>query len=95
MFVNCAFYLFLRHYPIVLSVGTACVISAVSVAAGLVHHVDQGSVQWEVVLLAAPGAMVGAFLARPIALWLGPQKLKTYGAIWIVGSALYLLWLNW
>jgi uncharacterized membrane protein YfcA len=90
-----AFYLFLRHYPILLSVGTACVISAVSVAAGLVWHVEAGTVQWEVVLLAAPGAMLGAFLARPIALWLGPRKLKTYGAIWIVGSALYLLWLNW
>jgi uncharacterized membrane protein YfcA len=90
-----AFYLFLRHYPILLSVGTACVISAVSVAAGLIWHIDVGTVQWEVVLLAAPGAMLGAFLARPIALWLGPRKLKTYGAIWIVGSALYLLWLNW
>ena len=90
-----AFYLFLRHYPILLSVGTACVISAVSVAAGLIWHIDAGTVQWEVVLLAAPGAMLGAFLARPIALWLGPRKLKTYGAIWIVGSALYLLWLNW
>ena len=90
-----AFYLFLRHYPILLSVGTACVISAISVAAGLVWHIDMGTVQWEVVLLAAPGAMLGAFLARPIALWLGAIKLKTIGAIWIVGSALYLLWLNW
>lgn len=90
-----AFYLFLRHYPILLSVGTACVISAISVAAGLIWHVDAGTVQWEVVLLAAPGAMFGAFLARPIALWLGPRKLKTLGAIWIVGSALYLLWPNW
>ena len=90
-----AFYLFMRHYPIVLSVGTACVISAVSVAAGLIWHVEAGTVQWEVVLLAAPGAMLGAFLARPIALWLGARKLKTLGALWIVGSALYLLWLNW
>lgn len=90
-----AFYLFLRHYPVLLCVGTACVISAVSVAAGLVWHIGQGAVQWEVVLLAAPGAMVGAFLARPIALWLGARKLKTLGALWIVGSALYLVWLNW
>jgi len=90
-----AFYLFIRHYPILLSVGTACIISAVSVMTGLVHHIEQGGVQWEVVLLAAPGAMVGAFLARPIALWLGPRKLKTLGAFWIAGSALYLLWLNW
>ena len=89
-----AFYLFLRHYPMVLCVGTACVISAVSCIAGLVWHVGAGTVQWEVVLLAAPGAMLGAFLARPIALWLGARRLKTAGGVWIVASALYLLWLD-
>ena len=89
-----AFYLFLRHYPMVLCVGTACVISAASCLAGLVWHVESGTVQWEVVLLAAPGAMLGAFLARPIALWLGARRLKTAGGVWIVVSALYLLWLN-
>ena len=90
-----AFYLFLRHYPVLLCVGTACVISSVSVILGLVWHVQHDTVQWEVVLLAAPGAMLGAFLARPLALWLGPRKLKTLGGLWIVLSALYLLWLNW
>ena len=89
-----AFYLFLRHYPMVLCVGTACVISAVSVLAGLVWHIEQDTIAWEVVLLAAPGAMLGAFLARPIALWLGARRLKTAGGVWIVASALYLLWLN-
>lgn len=90
-----AFYLFLRHYPLVLCVGTACVISAISCIAGLVWHVEAGTVQWEVVLLAAPGAMIGAFLARPIALWLGARRLKTAGGAWIVLSACYLIWLNW
>lgn len=89
-----AFYLFLRHYPVVLCVGTACVISAVSVLTGLVWHVGHETLVWEVVLLAAPGAMLGAFLARPIALALGPRKLKTFGGAWIVLSALYLLWLT-
>ena len=89
-----AFYLFLRHYPMVLCVGTACVISAISCIAGLPWHIAAGSVRWEVVLLAAPGAMIGAFLARPIALWLGARRLKTAGGAWIVLSACYLLWLN-
>lgn len=88
-----AFYLFLRHYPMVLCVGTACVISAVSCIAGPVWHIEAGTVAWEVVLLAAPGAMLGAFLARPIALWLGARRLKTAGGLWIVASALYLVWL--
>ena len=86
-----AFYLFLRHFPMVLAVGTACVISSISMIAGTLLNAQGGIVAWDIVLLAAPGAMVGALLARPIALWLGPRKLKTAGGAWIIISALYLL----
>lgn len=90
-----AFYLFLRHYPILLSVGTACVISSVSMIAGSIWHIQNATIVWEVALFAIPGAVLGGFLARPIALWLGARRLKTYGGAWIVLSACYLLWLNW
>ncbi len=86
-----AFYLFLRHFPMVLAVGTACVISSISMIAGTLVNQQAGIIIWDVVLLAAPGAMIGAILARPIALWLGPRKLKTAGAVWIIASAIYLL----
>lgn len=89
-----AFYLFLRHYPMVLAVGTACVISSISMIAGTLLNQQAGIIAWDIVLLAAPGAMVGALLARPIALWLGPRKLKTAGGVWIILSALYLLAAN-
>ncbi|GAA3791160.1 hypothetical protein GCM10022600_10050 [Qipengyuania pelagi] len=89
-----ALYLFIRHYPVLLCTGAACVISAVSVIAGAVWHIEAGTIQWEVVLLAAPAAMLGGFLARPVALWLGAKRLKTLDGAWIVLSALYLLWLN-
>ena len=89
-----ALYLFIRHYPVLLCTGAACLISSVSVLAGAVWHIEAGTVQWEVVLLAAPGAALGGFLARPIALWLGARRLKTLDGSWIVLSALYLLWLN-
>lgn len=89
-----ALYLFIRHYPVLLCTGAACVISAVSCIAGVVWHIEAGTVQWEVVLLAAPTAVLGGFLARPIALWLGAKRLKTLDGSWIVLSALYLLWLN-
>ena len=89
-----ALYLFIRHYPVLLCTGAACLISSISVIAGAVWHIEAGTVQWEVVLLAAPGAVLGAFLARPIALWLGARRLKTLDGSWIVLSALYLLWLN-
>ena len=90
-----ALYLFIRHYPVLLCTGAACLISSISVIAGAVWHIESGTIQWEVVLLAAPGAMLGGFLARPIALWLGARRLKTLDGSWIVLSALYLVWLNW
>ena len=89
-----ALYLFIRHYPVLLCTGAACVISAASCITGVVWHIDAGTIQWEVVLLAGPAAALGGFLARPIALWLGAKRLKTLDGSWIVLSALYLLWLN-
>jgi uncharacterized membrane protein YfcA len=89
-----ALYLFIRHYPVLLCTGAACVISAASCLAGVVWHIGAGTIQWEVVLLAGPAAALGGFLARPIALWLGARRLKTLDGGWIVVSALYLLWLN-
>ena len=90
-----ALYLFIRHYPVLLCTGTACVISSVSVLVGIVWHIEMDTVAWEIVLLAGPGAVLGAFLARPIALWLGARKLKTLDGTWIVLSAVYLIVLNW
>ena len=89
-----ALYLFIRHYPVVLCTGAACLISSVSVIAGMVWHIEAGTIQWEVVLLAGPAAALGGFLARPIALWLGARRLKSLDGAWIVLSAFYLLWLN-
>ncbi|MCB2087579.1 MAG: TSUP family transporter [Sphingomonadaceae bacterium] len=85
-------YLFIRHYPVLLCPGTACVISSVSMILGSIWHVGAGTVQWEVVLLAAPAAVLGGFLARPIAL--GSRRLKTLVGGWIVLSALDLVWIN-
>lgn len=90
-----ALYLFIRHYPVLLCTGVACVISSASVLVGSLWHIQHGTMQWEVVLLAGPGAALGGFLARPIALWLGARRLKTLDGAWIVLSGLYLIWLNW
>lgn len=90
-----ALYLFMRHYPVLLCTGAACVISSVSVISGAMWHIEAGTVQWEVVLLAGPAAALGGFLARPIALWLGARRLKTLDGGWIVLSACYLIALNW
>lgn len=90
-----ALYLFIRHYPVLLCTGAACVISSVSMISGTIWHMGAGTIPWEVVLLAAPGAALGGFFARPVALWLGARRLKTLDGGWIVLSALYLIALNW
>ena len=89
-----ALYLFIRHYPVALCTGAAVTISAVSVLVGAPFHIIGGHVVWEVVVLAAPGAVLGGYLARPAALWLGANRLKTLDGCWIVGSSLYLIALN-
>jgi uncharacterized membrane protein YfcA len=89
-----ALYLFIRHYPLVLCTGAAVVISAVVVLLGAPFHILAGNVRWEVIALAGPGAALGGYLARPIALWLGANRMKTLDGVWIVASGLYLLALN-
>jgi uncharacterized membrane protein YfcA len=89
-----ALYLYIRHYPVALCTGSAVTISAISVLAGAPYHILAGNVVWEVVVLAGPGAALGGFLARPIALWLGANRLKTLDGCWIVASSLYLIVLN-
>ena len=90
-----ALYLFIRHYPVLLCTGTACVISSASALVGSIWHMQNDTIAWEVVLLAGPGAVLGGFLARSIALWLGARRLKTLDGTWIVLSAVYLIVLNW
>lgn len=89
-----ALYLFLRHFPLNTCSASAVIASSASVLTGGVHHVLGGTVPWEVVALAAPGALLGGFLARRIAHWLGPLRLKTLVGLWIVLSGLYLIFAN-
>ncbi|MBY8827269.1 sulfite exporter TauE/SafE family protein [Hephaestia mangrovi] len=89
-----ALYLFIRHYPLTLCAGTAVVVSAVSCLVGAPFHIVEGNVVWEVIALAAPGALLGGYWARPVAMWLGAKRLKTLGGTWIVASSLYLILLN-
>ena len=89
-----ALYLFIRHYPLNTCVATAVITSAVTVIMGAPHHILATNIPWEVVALAVPGAMLGGFLARRFAHFLGARILKTFAALWIVGSSLYLILLN-
>jgi uncharacterized membrane protein YfcA len=89
-----ALYLFIRHYPLNTCTATAVIISALHVQTGAIYNIENELVPWEVVALAAPGALLGGFLARRIAHWLGSKRLKTLDGGWIVLSSVYLILLN-
>jgi uncharacterized membrane protein YfcA len=80
-----ALYLILRRFDVTLSVASAVVISALTVWSATPQHlVFSPAVYWEVVLFAAPGAVVGAVFARYLVLWLGARRLKLLFGAWLL-----------
>lgn len=102
-----AIYLIIRNYPTLSAVVCAVIVSVITVLTGVLYHLVEGTIglamvpgsqalvaapRWDVVLVAIPGALVGGYLAKLFASFLGAEKLKLFASIWIVFSALYLLW---
>ena len=83
--------LFLRRFPVDISVSTAVIVSAVTVWTGSLYHLDAGHLDWGVLVFAAPAVAAGGFLARRLAHALGGLRLKQMTAIWIIGSGSALL----
>ena len=80
-----ALYLILRRFDVTLSVASAVVISALTVWSATPEHILLSPrVYWEVVLFAAPGAIVGAVIARYLVLWLGARRLKLLFGTWLL-----------
>ena len=86
-----AVYLIWRQYPTVVAVAIAVVVSAITVISGVGFHIHEGNIVWPVALAAIPGAVIGGFLARIFATWLGALWLKTFAALWIALSSAFLL----
>lgn len=86
-----ALYLFLRRYPLEVCVAPAVICSALSVLAGVGHHVANGEVAASVMVFAAPGVVLGGWVARRLAQGLGAFRLKLFAALWIVLSSLALI----
>lgn len=86
-----AVYLIFRKFPTPTAIAVAVVVSVITVITGVGYHVANGNIIWPVALTAVPGAMIGGFVARYFALWLGPLWLKTFASIWIIASSAFLI----
>lgn len=88
-----AFYLISRRYDVTEAIAVAVVISALTVwSAAPEHFSATGRVAWPVVLLAGPGAVLGALAARALALRLGAVRLKRWFGLWLVVIGAVELW---
>lgn len=76
--------LLLRGFSVMFSVAAGVIVSAITVIAGVPLFIEQQLIVTEVLLFAAPGAMVGGVVARYIAQALGAKKLKFLLGTWIL-----------
>lgn len=76
--------LMLRGFSVMFAIACGVIVSAVTVIAGLPYYIDLQLINTDILLFAAPGAMVGGFIARYIAQALGAKKLKLLFALWIL-----------
>lgn len=73
------------------SVAVAVCVSAVTVWAGISYHVFvDANIRWDILVFAGPAALVGGVLARYLANFLGPLRLKLFMAFWILMVAVFM-----
>ncbi|MDQ6993618.1 MAG: sulfite exporter TauE/SafE family protein [Mariprofundus sp.] len=81
--------LFLRRFPMQVSIFVAVCVSAINVIVCAPYQVFIAqSVAWDVVFFAAPAALVGGILGRFFALKLGASRVKVFCAVWILATGI-------
>ena len=82
-----ALLLFFLGYPTMISVCIAVCISSLTVLGGISYHLFiTNSISWNILLFAAPGALIGGSIARYLAERLGPTRLKIFFSTWILAT---------
>ena len=83
-----AILLIMRHFPIMIAVSTGVCLSSLSVLTAAPFHIMSSNPIWEIVLFAAPAAIIAGFFARFLSFRLGPVRLKIFFATWILATGL-------
>ncbi|QIR15189.1 sulfite exporter TauE/SafE family protein [Shewanella aestuarii] len=88
-------YLMLRGYCTKLSIATGVVVSAITVwSATPITLSEQSLANFEVLLFAGPGALIGGLIAKRIALLFSVTKLKLFFSFWIIFTGSVMLVIN-
>ena len=83
--------LFLRKYPLHVSIFVAVCVSAMTVIACAPYQIIvEQTVVWDIVAFAAPAAIVGGILGRYFALFLGASRVKIFCAAWILVTGIII-----
>jgi len=83
--------LFLRKYPLHVSIFAAVCVSAMTVISCAPYQIAvEQSVVWEIVAFAAPAAIIGGVSGRYFALFLGATRIKMFCAVWILVTGILI-----
>ena len=83
-----AILLIIRHFPIMIAISTGVCLSSLSVLAAAPYHIALSTAAWEIILFAAPAAIIGGSVARFLSFRLGPVRLKIFFATWVLATGL-------
>jgi len=81
-------YLIVLGFRLNVAVAVAVCVSALSVLVILPSHIASQSISLDVLIYAAPGALIGGVIARSLATYLGMYKLKVAASSWIILSSI-------
>ena len=83
--------LFLRKYPLHVSIFVAVCVSAMTVISCAPYQIAvEQTVVWDIVAFAAPAAVAGGILGRYFALFLGASRVKIFCAVWILVTGIII-----
>ena len=80
-----AIVLILRLYPTMVAISMGVAITAITVLTAAYYHLAViDSVNWSIILFAAPGAILGGTVAYLLSEKLGPVRLKMFFSLWVI-----------
>ena len=80
----------LRRFPTMVAICIGVCMSSISVLTGVWHHLQLHNIDYDVLLFAAPAALIGGGVAHLLSQKLGPARLKIFFATWILTTGLVL-----